>query len=550
MISELTLKFTEVPSITFPTTGITVFVGPNNSGKSLVLREIEEYCARNSGQPFQMVVNLKASWLEEAELEALLKKFEKFRKDEAREGTAFLARFDPSEGSVQRGAVNLEQLFSENKNRTSQDWWITHFVKWGLLRLDGRSRFNLTNDRPGGDLEQPPKNMLASLFGDDAARAEISAFVEDAFGVYFIIDPTNLGQLRIKLSSEEGSEFDQSLKKPAREFYKRAMHVKDASDGVQAFVGIVVAVISGEYHTILIDEPEAFLHPPLARKLGKNLGDMAKNRKGTLFASTHSADFLMGCLQSSRDVRVVRLEYSNGKSRGKLVDSDKLEKFFSSPLVRSANVISSLFHDGVIVTEADNDRVFYSEVCHRIVGADLVRALIQVVNAQNKQTIRDIIGPLRQFGVPAAGVFDIDLLEDGGAEWTSLLRSANVPAPLHESLAIERASILKLFNGHDRKEMKRHGILLLDAGAQQAAKHLFGTLAEYGIFVVDRGELESWLPELGVVGKGTDWAVSMLSRLGSDSKSREYVQPAAGDVWDFVRDILAWIQHPDRKGME
>jgi predicted ATPase len=44
-----------------------------------------------------------------------------------------------------------------------------------------------------------------------------------------------------------------------------------ASDGVQAFVGIVCAVLWGDYRAILIDEPEAFLHPPLARKLGRQL---------------------------------------------------------------------------------------------------------------------------------------------------------------------------------------------------------------------------------------------------------------------------------------
>ena len=36
------------------------------------------------------------------------------------------------------------------------------------------------------------------------------------------------------------------------------------------------------------------------------------------------------------------------------------------------------------------------------------------VNAQNKQTIRDIIAPLRGFGVPAVAISDCDILKDGG----------------------------------------------------------------------------------------------------------------------------------------
>ena len=41
MISSIVLKFTENSDLNLPTSGITVFVGPNNSGKSLVLKELE-----------------------------------------------------------------------------------------------------------------------------------------------------------------------------------------------------------------------------------------------------------------------------------------------------------------------------------------------------------------------------------------------------------------------------------------------------------------------------------------------------------------------------
>lgn len=42
MLETITLKFTDSPELVLPTNGITVFVGPNNSGKSLVLREVEQ----------------------------------------------------------------------------------------------------------------------------------------------------------------------------------------------------------------------------------------------------------------------------------------------------------------------------------------------------------------------------------------------------------------------------------------------------------------------------------------------------------------------------
>jgi hypothetical protein len=54
--------------------------------------------------------------------------------------------------------------------------------------------------------------------------------------------------------------------------------------------------------------------------------------------------------------------HSNGKSRGQIVDSAELTKFFKTPLMRSANVISALFHDGVVVTESDNDRLLFGNL--------------------------------------------------------------------------------------------------------------------------------------------------------------------------------------------
>ena len=42
MLQSVVLEFTETGCIVVPTDGVTVFVGPNNAGKSLVSREIEE----------------------------------------------------------------------------------------------------------------------------------------------------------------------------------------------------------------------------------------------------------------------------------------------------------------------------------------------------------------------------------------------------------------------------------------------------------------------------------------------------------------------------
>lgn len=377
---------------------------------------------------------------------------------------------------------------------------------------------------------------------------KVRALVQDAFGLNFVVDPTQLGQFRIRLSKASPPADEQSLNESARSFYKQATHIKDASDGVQAFTGIVSAVMSGEFHTILVDEPEAFLHPPLARKLGKHLGTLAMERGGALLASTHSPDFLMGCVQATKDVRVVRLEYSDGKSRGRMVDPAQLERLFKSPLMRSANAIAGLFYDGVVVTESDNDRAFYAEIYHRLsaMSADLPSVLF--INAQNKQTIKDIIGPLRQFGVPAAAIPDIDIVKDGGRTWNDWLNACQVPTALHAGYQAQRNAIKDCFDASGKEMKTAGGVSILTGSDRLAANQLFDVLAEYGVFVVRGGELENWLSALGVPGKKTDWTVAMLERLGGDPMDASYVRPASGDVWEFIGKVVAWIKNPSRRG--
>jgi hypothetical protein len=547
MLETITLKFTEAAApVVVPAQGVTVFVGPNNAGKSLVLRELEIALSTNGPVETKLLKDFELVWPSETQLADDVIKLTKKAPQGTLLNNVYVGRFNPA-GQLEANTVNRDSLVEQFK--THQKHWVaSQFLKFFQIRLDGRTRFDLTNDRATGDLAALPQNILAHLFQDDELRKEVRDIVHDAFGVYFVIDPLNGGQLRIRLSPAVPTHDEQSLAKAARDFHKKAIYIKEASDGVQAFVGILTAVRSGDYRSILIDEPEAFLHPPLARKLGHQLASIISKRGGSLMASTHSPDFLIGCLQASPNVRVVRLEYSNGKSKGQIVDASALSKFFKTPLMRSANVISALFHDGVVVTESDNDRAFYSEIYYRLAEQEKGFPSLLFVNAQNKQTIRDIMGPLRAFGVAAAAVVDIDILKDGGATWTGWLQAAQLPQALHGGLGQVRGDLNKRFTDANIDMKAAGGVDALQIADKNAANELFDTLAQYGVFVTRKGELEKWLGILNVPGKKTDWTIAMLDKMGSDPNDAVYVRPATGDVWDFMRSIVGWIKNPARKG--
>jgi predicted ATPase len=548
MLTSITLKFTQNTPLILDPQGITIFVGPNNSGKSLALREIDDIFLGQQHETIRKIVcDFDIKWPSDDETLEIVKELT----DQQPVGTdpeiLLVGRINPNIGR-ENHSIHKQTMLNVSRDRQNKKYWAQQILKWGAIRLDGRSRFNLTNDQIGGDLLESPQNVLSHLFQDDHARKETQELIHDALGLYFVIDPTKLGTLRIRLSATPPTADEQSLNDAARTFYANATHIKDASDGVQAYTGIITAIMSGDFHTILVDEPEAFLHPPLARKLGKHLATISQERGGALFAATHSPDFLMGCVQASKNIRIVRLEHSDGKSRGRMVDPTELEALFKNPLMRSANAISGLFYDGVVVTESDNDRAFYGEIYHRLSAhADNLPSVL-FVNAQNKQTIKDIIGPLRRFGVPAAAIPDVDLIKDGGKTWTDWLSAAQMPVSLHSGYQAQRTSIKSDFEASGKDMKSDGGVSVLDGDRRLAADQFFDNLAEYGIFVVRGGELESWLSKLKVPGKKTDWTVAMLERLGSDPGNASYVQPGHDDVWAFMSSVVNWIKNPARRG--
>jgi hypothetical protein len=548
MIESISLKFTDkTEPLVIPSQGVTIFVGPNNAGKSLLLREFEASFNSHAIIETKLFGDYELQWPDQTQINIDLERLKKKAPPGMVLDNIYVGRFNAN-GEVEGHQLAKAALHNQ-LNARDKRWIALQFLKFFQIRLDGRTRFDLTNNRPIGDLAGPPVNMLAHLFQDDNLRNEIRDIIYDAFGAYFVIDPLLGGNLRIRLSQTPPVHNEQSLDKDAREFHRAAMYIKDASDGVQAFVGILTAVLSGDFRSILIDEPEAFLHPPLARKLGYQLATTAVQRSGSLMASTHSPDFLIGCLQGSNQVRVVRLEYSNGRSKGQVVDSDVLRRFFKAPLIRSANVISGLFHDGVVVTESDNDRAFYSEIYYRLAERKSGYPSLLFVNAQNKQTIRDIIEPLRAFGVPAAAIVDIDILKDGGSTWSGWLKAANLPSAMTGSLGVLRGDLHRRFLDAKIDMKADGGVGGLQGGDRDAVNELFDTLDQFGIFVTRGGEIESWLRYLNVRGKKADWTVAMLERLGDDPSKPTYVHPAADDVWEFVHGIVDWIRNSERKGM-
>lgn len=429
----------------------------------------------------------------------------------------------------------------------------TTFAKYMTLYLNGRNRIGLVDHQGAGDLQQDPISSFQVLFRDDAKRAELRRIVFEAFGVYLAIDPTNIGTLRLRLSGRPpiNAVEERGLHAGAVEFHSKAILIDSASDGVKAFIGIMAEIIAGEPLVLLIDEPEAFLHPSLAFSLGREIATTTIGSKKRLFVSTHSPTFVMGCIQSSAPINIVRLTYRNQTPTARLLSSNTILKLMRNPLLRSTGVMSALFYESVVVTGSDADRAFYQEINERLLRfrPDWGIPNCLFLNAQNKQTVQVILRPLRELGIPGAGIVDIDILKEGGTVWSGFLDGGFVPEIEKQSLAVTRSAILKCL-GQTGKNMKRDGgIDLLRGSDKEAAANLFDRLDDYGLFVVRGGEVECWLNHLGVKGHTPSWLVQVFEKMGERPESEDYVRPTGGDVWAFLSSVKGWLSNQQRKGI-
>jgi hypothetical protein len=554
MIESIKLKFGRTPNSTpeeIVVTPITVFVGPNNSGKSKALTEINTYCTTGRKESSNIILeDIEFSQFPNTYVD---EKINEVTLDPLPHETINAHHILIGKREV-RNQVKKDALFAIFQDpKINLDFFCTYYLALHTLILDGRSRINLVNDQAGGDLQQPPQNSLQTLFQDDTKRQEVRRIIYDAFSEYLVVDPTALGQLRLRLSSRPPSinSEERGIDADAVKFHSEASHISEASDGVKAFTGIVTEIIAGDPSIILIDEPEAFLHPSLSGKLGKEIAASSLNSKKRVFISTHSPNFVMGCIRSGVPVNIIRLTYRAGVPTARILSNNEILHLMRNPLLRSIGVLSALSYEFVVVTESDADRAFYQEINERLLQykPELGIPNCLFLNAQNKQTVQIILKPLRELGIPAAGIVDVDILKNGGKDWTNFLAGGFIPTIEHQSLGGIRSSIKSKIDSTGKDMKNDGGVEILSGSDKEAANNLFDKLGEYGLFVVRRGELESWLQNLGAPGHGPRWLIDIFEKMGEDPDLETYLKPSDDDVWGFIGQIQQWFINPSRKGI-
>ena len=373
---------------------IIVFTGPNNSGKSQVLKDIEYYFDSSYQKQKIIITNIEYEFQGVIDESNFLN--ERFLEDE-------------------QGKYQLLEAGSAFDINSLQQWWKNKTLYNGLHRLFIKrlsTEIRLTSSNALIRSYHPEKHPIYKLNKNERLAEKLSDFFHQAFDVDLIVNRNEMNSIPLHIGqAPDKKSFTISTQDDYYNLVAKLPKLQDQGDGMRSFASILLDTFTSDYTITLIDEPEAFLHPPQARLLGKMLAKNNPNNR-QLLISTHSEDFLQGLLDADNEnVIVIRINRVDNINKMSILKKDEIKKLWRTPLLRYSNILSGLFHDKVIICESDYDCLFYQAVIDAIYENSRETAPdLLFTHCGGKSRIKDVVIALKAVDVPVVAICDFDVI--------------------------------------------------------------------------------------------------------------------------------------------
>ena len=416
---------------------------------------------------------------------------------------------------------------------------------------------------------EAPTHPIHFLQKEDQLEEKFSGYFKQAFNSDLIIHRNAGNEVPLYVGTkpipDEGE--DRVSENYLRELEKLDL-LHEQGDGMRSFVGVMLDTFISLHSILFIDEPEAFLHPPQARLLGKMFAKDLPNEK-QLFLSTHSEDFIKGLLDSDiSKLKIIRLQRDGSINKASVLNKDDINQIWSDSILRHSNILSGLFHSKVIICESDSDCRFFSALLSAQDDDSTVRKPdVMFVHCGGKHRIPIVIRALKKLNVPVSVVSDFDVLnninpintivEDLGGNWSLLENDWKLvkteierkrPEFLTDELKKELALILdsvteRIFPDRKISEIKRAlkkasawneakelgKAYIPNGNASQAFDRIQQKFKELGFYILEVGELECFAKSIG--GHGPKWVNEVLSK---DLKTDPELETAR----NFIEELI------------
>lgn len=541
IVSKITLF--DGQHFSFESNDKVVIVGPNNSGKSQFLRDILKILGSNN-ECFSVVI-------QEIELvkSGTLESFSEYIKKTAKLHRESYYLDDWSIHQSQLGHWGFQ-------NRLGYS-----LVKGFVKRVAAKDRLNICQQQDSispGDQKTKPQHLL---YDDEELMNKVSALFYQAFNKQLMFDfrggkklPIHVGDIPSGIEDRVSNAYVDAVRNQPL--------LDEQGDGMKSYAGILFESIVTNKNITLIDEPEAFLHPPQMRRLGETL---AAEVKGQLFMATHSSDILRGFLESTKGkVRILRIQREGALNVIHEASAEVLSELWMRPNLRYSNALDGIFYEQTIICEDDSDcRLIHAVADHLEVQSENAWKDTAYVPAGGKDAIPKIAKVLREIGVPVKAVFDLDLLADKNklketveafsGDWKNFERSwgivdagirdkhkqkskdeifRDVQKIVNDSTAenFNIKSISQAIKNYSPwRQIKEIGSQALPSGGcTKEFNTLIDELAALGIYLVPVGEIENFSKE--TAGHGPKFVTNLLEEKNLEGDS-------LGDLRTFVEKV-------------
>jgi energy-coupling factor transporter ATP-binding protein EcfA2 len=532
---------------------VTVVVGPNNVGKSTLLRQIREILMSAQLERSQspcVVAEVSSPWSTGTadDLDAWLR------------ATSTVVS-TPSGDQVHR--PNVQQFpihaFRDQMLRPATgslvSWFVNHHTASDSMNaIHPASR----PDTPGA----PPNSSLQVLHVDAAKFNALADVVERMFGFSLFLDRTS-NQFSLRMGEPSVAPYPVDTYNLEYDKAVAALPlVQEQGDGIRAAVGLLLPLFTLPHQLVLIDEPEAYLHPPQARIIGAEIGYQAKNNGKQIIIATHDRSVLQGVIESEASVTVLHLTRDGDAAHAETLDASAVAQLWVDPALRYTNALEGLFHPAVIVAENERDAHFYNAAIDYVWSTRSPKRPahnLMFLGSNGKTNMARIVDGLCTLGVRVVSCPDLDVLNDEGVlrrlveahrgNWTELASDYSrathqirqpPPAP---AISEVQAAVNKVFSDTPETyltpliaeairtvtrlpksswaQLKSYGTEALRADIE-ATNRLLNSLDQLRIVTVRVGELENFVTTTNA-GKGTEFLSTAFAH-GAHTQERAVAQ--------------------------
>ena len=387
------ITFLDGTKVELEPNSIVVLTGANNVGKSSVLKQIGNSAISGyASGPIIRTIEI-----------ASLGSVDQFREFIERRS---LKTDKAGEVLIGRSRYELKKIEDDSK-RSFRGSPVSELF---CSRLSAGSRLALVNPARRDDwTRNSPTDPIQWLDVDVEAEVGLSDAFRKAFGLSIYVNRTAGSNLVLHVSADEQPDFESF--RDYMSWFSKIDTLEQQGDGMKSFAAALLSLKIHPKSLVLIDEPEAFLHHPQARKLAEVITrDTAPHTQ--MWLATHSDEFVRGLLDHTNDrIVLVRLDRLRNTTTPKLLNAAQVKTLWSDALLRTSDVLSALFHELAIICEGESDARFFRALFDADTGAQRSPDL-RFYHVGGKDKIVSIVSALRSVAMPVCVITDIDVLSD------------------------------------------------------------------------------------------------------------------------------------------